>query len=63
MAAHFQTRGLNLLGKRLHAPLSGEGLFVTDKDLQEYASAARRLIEDIIKFFELRRDDYFPHKP
>jgi hypothetical protein len=34
---------------RLAAIYMAGGLFVTDTDLQEYASAARRLFEDIIK--------------
>jgi hypothetical protein len=44
----------------LAMPLAGEDLFVTENDLQAYATAARSLFEDIVAFCEARRDDYFP---
>jgi hypothetical protein len=41
-------------------PLAGEDLFVTEIDLEAYATAARSLFEGIVAFCEVRRDDYFP---
>lgn len=44
----------------LAMPLAGEDLFVTENDLQAYASAARSLFESIVEFCEVHRDDQFP---
>ena len=44
----------------LAMPLAGEDLFVTEDDLQAYATAARSLFEGIVAFSEARRDDNFP---
>jgi len=44
----------------LSVPLAGDGLFVTEDDLQTYAAHARSLFEGIVEFCEAHRDDHFP---
>lgn len=53
--------GSRWLGRQepLAMPLAGEDLFVTENDLQVYATAARALFEGVAAFCEARRDDYF----
>lgn len=44
----------------VHSPLSGDDFFITDKVLQDYFGAAKRLFAEIVQHFEANQDEYYP---
>jgi hypothetical protein len=58
--AEFEAHGILDQSRPLSAPLSGEGLFVTEEHLNSYVVAAKSLFEGIVEFCDEHRDDRFP---